>query len=434
MSKFEQEPLRLTFAAPAQTKPLNLNVDTGSSMAEAFVVDGNYKVVARGTGIFRAELQPGKYQLRVRVGNKTEEQWVDLTENKTINIRPDEVLPNSAAPIDQAKWPESLLESIQAFAQGMSLVVVVRDDDYKIPESVRISVFDLQGRRKRTKKQTLKDGHILAIGLSGLKPGSYRLHVGSRSNSPVEMCIWISAEFQTQVYFTRCPVRRITAVERAPHFGTAAITIVSHNLEIKELRKLWRQTEMARATLAGLRSVAPVQETMLAVDRKWECPMLGLLGAHQLYRLIRTGVDFESVGRSQDALMKLVIGNLGHLLPSCPDVLALRLAYGGETDLTFKAPPMLWESWNLIAPNATLKTIPRDSLASQIGLALTNIRPWLVWKTDLLSVTPKEGEEQEPRNFVERRISQTKKTYRKIGALADQYSLPRSTIRHILKK
>src|SRR5262249_24875096 len=48
----------------------------------------------------------------------------------------------------------------------------------------------------------------------------------------------------------------------------------------------------------------------------------------------------------------------------------------------YDAPPMLSQSWALIAPAASDHLIPPGSYASRIAPAVTAVRPWLVWNTE----------------------------------------------------
>ena len=83
MSEFESLPVVQPFARsaaePAAPRPVthySLKVDTGSSLAEAFVIDGSFNMLARGQGKLDLRLPAGEYLVKYRTGDKYAEQWI----------------------------------------------------------------------------------------------------------------------------------------------------------------------------------------------------------------------------------------------------------------------------------------------------------------------------------------------------------------------
>ena len=66
---------------------VSLQIEAPDPETEIFVIDGKFRLQARGIGRLRAELQPGIYKVKCRTGAVTDEQFVMLRdEPKVIHL------------------------------------------------------------------------------------------------------------------------------------------------------------------------------------------------------------------------------------------------------------------------------------------------------------------------------------------------------------
>jgi hypothetical protein len=138
---------------------------------------------------------------------------------------------------------------------------------------------------------------------------------------------------------------------------------------------LRRLSELARAGPVGGRQVFSEVALSEILDGKFDDPMLGLYGAHQI---------LLSSGTERIKAIPIIVHNLRRLLgDNNPDVEALALTTQEGTTHTFTTPPMLRRAWSLML-DATLQRqdlIPSDSIAAAISTRVMATEPWLVWAT-----------------------------------------------------
>ena len=141
MSKSEEYAVVRAFTEETtpSTKSFKLNVDTGSSLSEVFVIDGGFNLVARGQGTLQALLPKGEYLLRYRAGDRLEENWIRLDRDQ--NVKPREsVLPPTVAPIsERVGWSQEESVFAEDLRSACTLSVVIRDPNGSPPaDDVRI--------------------------------------------------------------------------------------------------------------------------------------------------------------------------------------------------------------------------------------------------------------------------------------------------------
>jgi hypothetical protein len=133
-----------------------------------------------------------------------------------------------------------------------------------------------------------------------------------------------------------------------------------------------RTAELAKQ---GLTKSHPVlkQDVFEMLALKFEDPLIGIIGLHQLLR----DPHYDR------GLASSVLQNLRRLLGSHPDVEALARKVGlGDSRYVFTAPPMVRAGWDLLldASAAQPGCVPPDSLPAQIAGRLWGSGAWLVWK------------------------------------------------------
>lgn len=91
------------------------------------------------------------------------------------------------------------------------------------------------------------------------------------------------------------------------------------------------------------------------------------------------------------ARLEAVVEKLKPLMPGSPDVGALELALGQESEADFSVPPMLAHSWAILQQLET-SPIPAGSYADRIRPAVCATQPWLVFDKSRMIVQPIEFE------------------------------------------
>ena len=141
-----------------------------------------------------------------------------------------------------------------------------------------------------------------------------------------------------------------------------------------------RETQAFDSALNGLqqgRDLLPPGMMQMLLYGKFDHPMLGLLGAHVL--LLREEVD--------EGLLDKVIGNLDHLLPNSPDVVALKILTAKRfgkppPNVVVERPPMLRAGLDAVLTLAAEfdHVIPEGSLLDKIAARQRFDLPWTSWK------------------------------------------------------
>ncbi len=376
---------RLTFSASGHSQH-RLCVETGDPLTEAFVVDGQFQLVARGLGRVEAVLPAGSYLVKFRAGEARAEQWVHLDRDVDLDFDRPPVAPASSAPLTEDEgWTRAELEEAADLCAAGSLAIVVRDPKRETLGADRVSLLSLDGRPlvKLSDREPAGDGwrvvHDSAvIGFAGaVDPGAYRLRVQSPAVGTYEMALWVGPLSETTVYLTRKSVGRPGQKRRVPHLESASVLIAGRGQGVEDRLRYARLTETARAWLARERPPIPDDaEVRAALSGDGACPMFGLVAAHLMSQAMLA--DGDEGFRPK---LEGVLDRLDALLPGCPDVGAVRLTLGQGHERDYGAPPMLRTSWRLINAEERGRLVPPASLAAAIGPAVAQVFPWLVWDT-----------------------------------------------------
>ena len=204
MSKFESLPAMRLFtqstggaAAPRPVTDYSLKVDTGSSLAEAFVIDGSFNMVARGQGKLDIRLPGGEYLVKYRTGDNYAEQWITL--DKDVELASSYApVANSAAPIAESTgWSneESMFAEQLRGQHNLSIVIRERND---IPpaDDVRIRRTDgttlaLLTDPTATGWTSRTESHVLGMG-GNVTAGGYVVVVSTPGLRPYAMPVWVT--------------------------------------------------------------------------------------------------------------------------------------------------------------------------------------------------------------------------------------------------
>ncbi|WP_445368187.1 hypothetical protein ACH5Y9_01085 [Methylomonas sp. BW4-1] len=397
MSISDDKSVTRLFNSTSVNKPRHqLKIETGNPLMEAFVINGALDLVAQGQDSLVEELPEGTYQVKFRAGNAITEQWVNLSGD--LEISPESIpVPDSSLPSED-NWSNQELEAAQQFIAPHNLAVIIRDPEHEITPSDQVSIRSLTGeifvqtRIDRSCKPgwvTLTNAPVLGLGGSA-EPGAYLLRVSTPEIGTYEMIIWVSSRFKTRVYLTRKFASSWKKRRRTPHLGSATIHMVANDSPSPDNE---RRSELTEIILAAHREDRLLQLSndfiLQALSVKTEHPMLGLFAAHMLHIQIKNKISSVPEGEDSDEIiqmrqtMMLAINNLNNLIPGCPDIGILGLAYGLElSGIDYSIPPMLVQSWNIMATAENGRLVPKGSYASRISGALTIERPWLIWRTN----------------------------------------------------
>lgn len=411
MSKSEIKTVQRLFeSSEAPSRKYHLNIATDNPLTETFIIDGSLELVGRGQQKLETELPEGTYLVKFRSGDNVTEQYVDL--HKDMDVKP-EVSPvtSSSTPLHrEGGWTAAERRSALDFIAGHKLAVVIRDPSVKITPSDDVSVRSIDGQhvlaRLRSKENragrtsSRKDSDSWesmtnkpVVGLGGpAEPGAYLLRVATPGIGTFETTIWVAPGYLTRVYLTRAVASAWQKKKKTAHLGTCSIHLVRTDDEDVREAEL---TEVMRSALSAERTLLQSDEIVSALHGKSDHPMLGLLAAHCLHiRLQKPDSNPLKDDKATVELMQIAIRNLARILPGSPDVGSLARFYGVEIgEVNFGIPPMLYQSWSLIAPGADKNLIPPETYACRIGPAVTALRPWLIWETTkLLGATSTAGQ------------------------------------------
>ena len=383
-------------------EPVDIHVTTGSPLAEVFLVDHTFALVARAIGDLDRTVPPGVYKVRAKLGDALAEELVIVDSDLRIDLS-SRLSVGSAAPLQGTARKREY--DMDTAALGSATVEVEAGHGARIFVMARVWGAGAAGSPPPTSLHA-QDGTLLAEpqpspadpqGLAyavnvEVDPGPYFLRWSDESGVPAEQCVHAVEGWQTQIF----------VLEDGAEEAELGRTRVSVHMGRKDFNPHEDQlvlAEEARTALAGERRVA-ADFLNQALPEKFENPMLGLFGAH----LMLLARDAERHAREDEphddghprapvvfeqSRFDIVVGALRELLGERhPDVVALSTQATGTTLDSLEpigAPPMLWRSWLLLiaASNAIPKLVPVSTWRRT--LKLLPLRPFLLWSPEELA-------------------------------------------------
>lgn len=386
---------------PTPEPRVALTVNTHDPAAAVRVVDGALQEVARSVGTALFELPPGLYEVRAKLGSAVYEQPVVLRE-KPVRIDVPPLRFASAAPLTDTRLTHeyhidnAARHSRQLHAthgSGARLYLFVRAFTSRAGPRPGEGAGDLTAGLSLHR---VGSGEAVPLAFAKsdperphedpwaafdveLDPGAYVLravtHDANGAAAQFEQAVILSKGWQAQVFLLaqRRPggaARWDIDLPSATVFMAATDTpgFIPSDDDA-------RLVDVARLALTSERATISSSEQNGLLHGKFANPMHGLLGGHVLAR--RLAHD-----DGQRALLKEVVKNLRHLLGADhPDVEALALLAGVETDHVFAHPPMLQASWQAIvgASYERKDVVPVKSFASDVATRICPDGPWLTW-------------------------------------------------------
>lgn len=383
---------------PTSISERSFKLTTDNPQAEILLVDGNFRVIARGPTPLTHSAPPGLYAMKVKVGDQESEELLTVEPN-AMPFERSLPAPQFESPIPLAhtstthEYHQSVASRLLApgaatvsLGKGSAVTVCVRDPSktnfaalnsgtseaeraayaasfsgFCILDSSGTCIVDLDEKAERN----MADGY-LAIAVE-LDPGWYALAYRSTAGwicSPLPTV----SEWALQVYINVVPSGQ-GRFALIPDLPGMAVVFGRLGSGFAPWRDDWLAGETVRQGLLEGRNYVDTPSMRQMLSGKFDDPMLGLYGAHLL--LVEPKPEL--------ALVQEIVENLEGLLgASHPDVVALAVAceqaagtaeQPGHADIlasrisALAGPPLLARGWDVLLAmakrhNALLNSAP----------------------------------------------------------------------------
>jgi hypothetical protein len=375
------------------TSERHVELITNNPLAEILLVDGDFRVVARGPSPLKAKVPAGLYGMKVKVGDEQTEEVLAIAAGEQVFAKTMAApLFESPIPLDatstshefhQAKTSQATGQARAAASDDVaSIVVCVRDPSRFVPgdaESAermkryagffeRFSVIDLRGKTLASFAPLSQEDMDLGYSSISLAvpPGAYALAYRLKEDS---LCTSLPAVkgWALQVFVN---VVSNSSGELVPDFQGMAIFYDSRQNSFEP----WRDDLVAVETIRKSWLLGRSQIGRESLDQlyagKFSNPMLGIYAAHHLL-----AVDPESA--ELDAVLK----NTGRMLgENFPDLVAIRMdrqdrrkpLLEPEISASLRAvtgPPLLARSWDLFVKQAARLPVQSSAASPMFSIA-----------------------------------------------------------------
>ena len=402
--------------SPSDRTPVTL-VAYAEPGTDIFIIDSQFRVVARGVRRIEQSLPPGIYKVKFQAGSAVREEHVVLEPGAGVReVRSGPLAFQSAAPLAGTRATH---EYHMANAATLSRHVHVTDGagaklfvfarawtdpsrrDGVVPPpppgqhpATGLTLHDVSGRLVADLEHAGQVDLAASDPWSGctveLAPGPYRLRVQVPDIGVLEQIVVAPPGWQAQVFLLQCNYGAVSPAMYRADPTTASVILVRAGDGFDPANETLHLTELARNALTRQRGVVAHDLLMQLLNAKYENPMLGLYAAHAL--AARPDAD--------RALLTRVTQHLRALLGSHPDIDALALALGESPTHPYDVPPMLRQSWSIVVEHAAHRRelVPRGSLASRASTGLWGNSAWLIWDASALD-EPEESSAGVEENF-----------------------------------
>lgn len=379
-----------------------VTVTVEDGQGELEIVDSDFRVIERGFGTLKSELNPGIYKARARAGDvRREELFVVEPDVPTFEMAMEPLYFSSPLPLNATstihKFQRHALVTATGapvdagLGQGATLLLSIRDSsDACFQQSEKSPIVrdnyrgSFTGFRLRNwqgdmlldfdQAMQLKPDFGIALVNLHLHPGNYVLSYERDVCEQIAMPLPSLRDWQTQV-FLHVDLPQGLDAPGLPNLADRAVMMAPMGIPFYPDRHL-RLAEFARYALMQGRPALPSEQVEEMLKEELHNPVLSLLAAHML--LLKRHPPHE--------LLHAVTDNLAHLIgPNFPDVVALRIVLA-ELDkaapkvpsLELSSPPLLRSSCDIVARYSEL--LGAGSLVCKIASRLVPQGPWLAWK------------------------------------------------------
>lgn len=335
---------------------VQLRVRAPDPITEIFVVDSNFRRVAKAVGDLDIKLKPGIYKVRCRAGDAMHDQLIELSASDvSMTVEPEPVLFPCSAPIhNTSTYREAHANAAQELSRkittskgsGAEVLIFLRsagDQGHEAKTAHRLELVTLGGQPICEWSLSHPDPTgAFGGGAIEVDPGVYRVRVESPPLGTYEMFLVACAGWQTQLFSRVADVGRPGRPVWSPRLRDAAMFMAPRGLGFSAGNPDARLAELARVGLEQGREVLNVTAFDAMVHGKLQNPLIGIYGAH--LALLHRQYDAQWVAGICETLLGLV--------GSHPDLDALafhpKLHHLLNRVRTFNAPPSLRSSWELV--------------------------------------------------------------------------------------
>lgn len=405
------------------TRPSVLLTAIADVGTDIFIIDSAFQLVARGVSRLSQPVAPGIYKVKFRTGSAIAEKLAVVDPaTGPVEVRCPSLAFSSSIPLaGTRKTHEYHMDSAatlsrevhQRIGHGAQIFVFARA--WTEPAGSYAPGARPPARHNPVTGLTLHalDGRVLVtfeklgrVDLAApdpwagsnleVDPGAYRLRLHVPGLGDLEQLVFAPADWQTQIFLLQHDYGDGSAPTFRADLANASILLARVGMGFVPDEEAFRLAELARLGLQNRRTTVPRDLLERMLDSKFDNPMLGIYGAHALL-----------AGEAPDlSLLRIVLGNLGALVPAHPDVEAVAL-YLGQSAVTaeFATPTMLRNSWSIVVDKATERPelVPARSLASGASTCMWGDSAWMIWLADRL---PDAGLQAEPLHLLSDRIAQ----------------------------
>ncbi len=306
---------------------LGLTVTTSDPVTEIFVQDDRFRLVKRGVGTLEAPLEPGIYQVKIRMGHATDEQLVALRDKpEVVHFHPLKFF--TPAPLEASTTFEmGLAEAAERESghvhdrpgAGSSLFVFVRDwrESGRENEGVApanpaegLVLLELDGETVvsdlAAKAAKPSGPGAYAACTVALDPKPYRLRLRLPSGEAIDQTIIAVPGWQAQVFLLLRDYDPTGA--RRADLASAGHLLVPwqeprEDSVFSRSSRSARLTELARIGLSYDRQL--LSDTLIdeLLHAKFEDPLLGIYGALML--MLKSPLNAEAFAARDRALRQL---------------------------------------------------------------------------------------------------------------------------------
>jgi hypothetical protein len=384
---------------------VSFEVVAGDSEAEILLIDGEFRLVDRATGVKTFSVPAGLYKLKQICGNAVHEQLLIVREGmKSVELP--RVAFASAIPLANTSQTHEfhMSAAVEASARidhtngvGSGIALIVRDwtssdeqqqNAVEIPDPSRgLKLRDVTGAviadyavmaKKRLEKEPWATCHL------SVAPGFYRLSLDHPDGLRVEQTIVACPGWDTYIYLLMD--RTTTNPPTGADLVNGAITMLPTGTPFNPGDQVLRAEELLRLALVEGNSILS-DKVRAQVTGARASPMLALLGAHLLIREAKSAkrtAEEHGVASNLDntPAVRTIVANLRRALGDHPDVEAIAIRAGARNpNYLFSTPPMLRESWARLVRASVddPSVIPVNSLNGRISDRLWGDGPWLLW-------------------------------------------------------
>ena len=393
-----------------------LTVSAADQASEVFVIDGQFKVLARGIQRVELRVPPGIYRAKVRVGNKQSEKLFSVEPSEPDNhklVELDAIEFSSPIPLErtstsheyhqQALRDETSVGPVPTanLGAGAALVIFLRDPSTlyfnldaagleTYAQNFRdfvLSDWDGQNCHKLDEVGRLDANQGYLILSASVNPGAYALSRPTSDGVRLYLPLVVPAGWSLQTFVMMEPAGDNALVRRA-NFDDAAMALERPNAMFSPNRPDLKILELARDALARGHNIIGERAMEQLLMGKLENPMMGIFAAHLL--LLDKNPNLS--------LAETVVANTAALIGAdYPDLLALswKLNYSkyirtkeGQAELDaipllqrLKHPPLLQLSWHYLmqAYRSAPDEAAFDADLRRLSSRLISSSVWLSW-------------------------------------------------------